>query len=129
MLSDRDVTGDADLSGADLGTLSCLGSTFGGKASLRRTALLSGGTFPQARFGRADFDQVRSTHKVVLDEAYIEESLRLTGVALPLLSLRRTRLSGTAVANGQVHLPPGRRIDGDDRKGWYLVAPEVSRSP
>lgn len=114
VLSDCSVGEDADFSGATFGTLVCTGAKFHGKASLRRTTLRGGGTFLQARFGRADFDQFVSDHRVVFDGAHFEESLRLNPATLPHVSLRKTTLGAKAAASGRLQLPPGWRVDGDE---------------
>jgi uncharacterized protein YjbI with pentapeptide repeats len=126
VLSDCTIAADADLSDATFGYLNCTGSTFHGKASLRRTTVGGGGTFLQARFGRADFDQFASDHKVVFDEAHFEESLRLRPRALPLVSLRKTTIGAPTAERDRLLLPPGWRVDGGDRaQRRYLIAPGV----
>jgi hypothetical protein len=122
-LADCSVAGDADFSGADFGALVCSGSSFPGKLSLRRTLLRGGGTFLQARFGRADFAQFACTHRLVLDEAHFEDSLRLDPNGLPQVSLRRTTLSAKLAASERFLLPSGWRvINGDREDTRYLVA-------
>jgi uncharacterized protein YjbI with pentapeptide repeats len=123
-LSDCTVVGDADFSVADLGTLTCKGSKFQGMVGLRRSRLRGGGTFLQARFGRADFEQLSCGQRVVLDEAHFEDALRLGARGPELVSLRRTTLSSRIATSDRFELPPGWHVVGGDREDIrYLVAP------
>jgi uncharacterized protein YjbI with pentapeptide repeats len=118
--SDCVVIGDADFSGADFGTLTFNGSKFSGTASFRRTLLRRGGTFLLARFARADFEQFVSPHRVVLDAAHFEDSLRLNTKELPFVSLRKTTVGPTVATSEWFRQSPGWHIVGDTIR--YLVA-------
>jgi uncharacterized protein YjbI with pentapeptide repeats len=122
-LSDCSVTGDADLSGADFGKLICIGSTFQGKANLRRVRLRGGGSFLQTQFGGADFEQFASPYLVVLEEAHFKDSLRLNAAELPLVRLRGTTLGLAAAADDRLRLPSGWRVSRGERDDVrYLAA-------
>jgi uncharacterized protein YjbI with pentapeptide repeats len=107
------VMGDADFSGAEFGTLTFNGARLHGTTSFRRTVLRLGGTFLHAHFARADFDQLVSHNRVVLDAAHFEDAIRLTPRTVSFVSLRQTTVGPNLESTDWFRQSPGWRVVGD----------------
>jgi uncharacterized protein YjbI with pentapeptide repeats len=124
-LSDSFVAADADFAGAEVGKLTCSAAIFDGQTNFRGVIAHSGAMFLQTRFRRVVIEKFVSQH-VVLDEAHVEESLRLApDGGFPSVSLRRMTVSAKVAEDPGLRLPPRWRVTVEDGTR-YLVVDQVT---
>jgi hypothetical protein len=125
VLSDGIVTGDADFAGAEFGKLTCSAASFDGNATFRGVTARGGATFLQTRFRRLVVEKFVSAH-VVLNEAHVEESLRLAPDGwFGSVALRRMTVSAKVAEDARLRLPPGCRVAVEDGIR-YVVADQAT---